>query len=76
MLTDRLAADTEAQDKTALIRTLCANQASPPGGASILCLVTHGKTKRRLVKLGMPVASVVCYDEVMERLVTHACLVS
>ncbi len=75
VVSDRLAPDTEAQDKTALVRALCANQASPPGGPSVLCLVTHIKSKNRLVRLGMPPASVVCYDEVMEGLVTHACLV-
>lgn len=75
MLSDRLAADTEAQDKTALVRGLCAHQASPPG-ASVLCLVTHSKSKRRLVRLGVPEAGVVCYDDVMEALVAHACLVS
>ncbi|CAM9881836.1 unnamed protein product, partial [Hapterophycus canaliculatus] len=74
VLSDRLAPDPEAQDKAALIRALCANQASPPG-ASVLCLVTHARSKRRLVMLGMPAASVVCYDEVMEGLVTNACLV-
>ncbi|CAM9278886.1 unnamed protein product [Ectocarpus fasciculatus] len=73
VLSDRLANDTEAQDKTALVRALSANQASPPG-SSVLCLVTHGRSKSRLVRLGMPVASVVCYDEVMEGLVTQACL--
>lgn len=75
ILSDRLANDTEAQDKTALVRALSANQASPPG-ASVLCLVTHSRSKGRLVRLGMPVASVVSYDEVMEGLVTQACLVS
>ncbi|CAN0409722.1 unnamed protein product, partial [Ectocarpus sp. 13 AM-2016] len=73
VLSDRLANDMEAQDKTALLRTLSANQASPPG-SSVLCLVTHSRSKGRLVRLGMPEASVVCYDEVMEGLVTQACL--
>lgn len=80
MLSDRLAADTEAQDKKALVRALCANQASPPGElggtSSVLCLVTHSKSKVRLVRLGMPPSSVVCYDEVMEGLFTNASLVS
>lgn len=74
MLADRLAADSGAQDKTALVRALCVHQASPPG-ASVLCLVTHGESKRRLVRLGVPVTSVVCYHDVMEGLVAHACLV-
>eukprot|EP00903_Cladosiphon_okamuranus_P015886 g14672.t1 len=77
VLSDRLAGDTEAQDKTALVRALCANQASrpgPDGTSSVLCLVTHTKSKVRLVRLGMPSASVVCYDEVMEGLVTNASL--
>ncbi|CAM9399544.1 unnamed protein product [Ectocarpus sp. 6 AP-2014] len=73
VLSDRLANDTEAQDKTALLRALSTNQASPPG-SSVLCLVTHSRSKGRLVRLGMPEASVVCYDEVMEGLVTQACL--
>lgn len=79
VLSDRLAGDTEAQDKKALVRALCANQASPPGPggtSSVLCLVTHTKSKVRLVRLGMPPGSVVCYDEVMEGLVTNASLVS
>lgn len=79
MLSDRLAADTEAQDKKALVRALCANQASPPGPggtSSVRCLVTHSRSKIRLVRLGVPSASVVCYDEVMEGLVTNASLVS
>lgn len=75
MLSDRLAADTEAQDTTALLRALCAHQASPPG-ASVLCMVTHAKSKERLVRLGVPTESVVCYDDVTEALVAHACLVS
>ena len=75
VLSDRLAADTEAQDKTALVRALCAHEASPPE-ASVLCMVTHAKSKGRLVRLGVPGESVVCYDEVMEALVAHACLVS
>ncbi|CAN0056547.1 unnamed protein product [Ascophyllum nodosum] len=73
VLSDRLAADTEAQDKTALVRALCAHQASPPE-ASVLCMVTHAKSKGRLVRLGVPEESVVCYDDVMEALVAHACL--
>lgn len=79
VLSDRLAGDTEAQDKKALVRALCANQASPPGpdgASSVLCLVTHSRSKVRLVRLGMPPSSVVCYDEVMEVLVTKASLVS
>ena len=75
VLSDRLAADTEAQDKTSLIRALCAHQASPPG-APVLCLMTHSKSKRRLVRLGLPEEGVVCYDDVMEALVAHACMVS
>lgn len=78
MLSDRLAGDTEAQDKKALMRALCANQSCPPGadGTSlVLCLVTHARSKVRLVRLGMPSSAVVCYDEVMEGLVTNTSLV-
>lgn len=74
MLSDRMAANSEAQDRTALVRALSVHQASPPG-AYVLCLVTHSESKRRLVRLGVPAASVVCYDDVMEGLVAHACLV-
>lgn len=79
VISDRLAPDTETQDMKAIVRALCANQSSPPGPggtSSVLCLVTHIRSKVRLVRLGMPSASVVCYDEVMETLLTSASLVS
>ncbi|KAG5182510.1 hypothetical protein JKP88DRAFT_318715, partial [Tribonema minus] len=71
IISDRFAADTTAQDGTALVRAVAVKQAAPD--VRLFCLVCHAAAREQLARLGVAPAGVVCQGRIVQALAAHAC---
>ncbi|CAN0357111.1 unnamed protein product, partial [Discosporangium mesarthrocarpum] len=86
VVSDRSSASTRAQDRATLLRALSIHHAlslpQPPCRARhrclqpprLLCMLVHVESRESLISLGLEPTSILCYEDIMERLLENACL--